>query len=76
MNYSIRAADGPSATPEFEMRKILQTAPDYIVKPDVVWYLWDSPAREILETAVKSRYRIVAVTDDETIYRRIASQGQ
>jgi hypothetical protein len=42
MNYSIRAADGPSATPEFEMRKILQTAPDYIVKPDVVWYLRDS----------------------------------
>jgi 4-amino-4-deoxy-L-arabinose transferase-like glycosyltransferase len=76
MNYSIRAADGPSATPEFEMRKILQTAPDYIVKPDVVWYLRDSPAREILETAVKSRYRIVAATDDETIYRRIASQGQ
>lgn len=53
------------------MRKILQTMPDYIVKPDVVWYLGDSPARDILEATVKSRYRILATTDDQTIYRRI-----
>jgi 4-amino-4-deoxy-L-arabinose transferase-like glycosyltransferase len=71
MNYSIKAADGPAATPESEMRKILQTMPDYIVKPDVVWYLGDSRARDILEATVKSRYRIWATTDDQTIYRRI-----
>jgi hypothetical protein len=71
MNYSIKAADGPAATPESEVRKILQTMPDYIVKPDVVWYLRDSPARDILESTVKSRYRILATADDQTIYRRI-----
>jgi 4-amino-4-deoxy-L-arabinose transferase-like glycosyltransferase len=71
MESTIRAADGPTATPESEMRKILQTMPDYIVKPDVVWYLGDSSVRDILEAMIKSRYRILATTGDQTIYQRI-----
>jgi 4-amino-4-deoxy-L-arabinose transferase-like glycosyltransferase len=70
VDYAIRAADGPSATPESEMRQILQTAPDYIVKPDVVWYLRNSPARDVLEGAVQTKYRKVATTGDRTIYQR------
>jgi hypothetical protein len=76
VNYSLRAAYGPAATPESEVRKILQTMPDYIVKPDVVWYLGNSPARDILEATVKSSYRIWATTDDQTIYRRIEPRAK
>lgn len=76
MEYAIRAADGPTATPESEMRQILNTAPDYIVKPDVIWYLDASPALEALDSAVRADYRRLATTDGLTIYRRTASHRE
>ena len=76
VDYTVRAADGPTATPESEMRQILQTAPDYIVKPDVVWYLGDSPTRDVLQSTVKTRYRILATTGDQKIYQRIEPRAE
>jgi hypothetical protein len=58
------------------MRQILQTAPDYIVKPDVVWYLGDSPTRDVLQSTVKTRYRILATTGDQKIYQRIEPRAE
>jgi Dolichyl-phosphate-mannose-protein mannosyltransferase len=72
MDYAIRAADGPTATPESEIRQILATAPKYIVKPDVIWYLGASPALDALDSTVKDHYKILATTGDLKIYQRIA----
>jgi 4-amino-4-deoxy-L-arabinose transferase-like glycosyltransferase len=76
MRYAIRAVDGPDATPESEMRRILRTAPDYIVKPDVIWYLDASPALEALDDTVRSEYKIVATTGDRKIYQRTAPHDE
>jgi 4-amino-4-deoxy-L-arabinose transferase-like glycosyltransferase len=73
MEYAIRAADGPTATPESEIRQILNSAPDYIVKPDVIWYFDASPALDLLESTVKSQYRALAAAGDQTIYQRMRS---
>jgi hypothetical protein len=73
MNYAVKAAEGPTATPESEMRRILNTAPDYIVKPDVIWYLDDSPALEALDSTVSTDYRQLATTGTLNIYQRKAS---
>jgi hypothetical protein len=76
MEYAIRAADGPAATPESEIRQILRTAPDYIVKPDVIWYLDASPALDALESTVKTKYQILATTSELKIYQRIGPRAQ
>jgi hypothetical protein len=68
-SYIIRAAEGPAATPQSEMQAILRTRPDYIVKPDRVWYLDPSPAGDLLRAAIRTDYRVFATIDDETIYR-------
>jgi hypothetical protein len=75
-SYIIRAAEGPAATPQSEMQAIMGTSPDYIVKPDRVWYLDPSPAGDLLRAAVRTNYQVSATIDDQTIYpRRKAAAG-
>jgi 4-amino-4-deoxy-L-arabinose transferase-like glycosyltransferase len=61
---------GAEPTPEGEMRAVLATHPDFIVKRARVWYLL--PAQEqILERALRTHYRLIHEVDGRQIYQAI-----
>jgi hypothetical protein len=67
----LNAEIGAEPTPEGEMRAVLATHPDFIVKRPRVWYL--QPAQEqILEQTLQHGYRLVHEVDERQIYQAIA----
>jgi 4-amino-4-deoxy-L-arabinose transferase-like glycosyltransferase len=59
---------GAEPTPEGEMRALLATRPDFIVKRETVWYL--PPAqRQILEQVLQQHYRLVHEIEGRRIYQ-------
>lgn len=67
----LNADIGAERTPIGEMRALLATQPDFIVKRDRVWYL--EPAQEqLLEQALRQQYRLVHQVDGRRIYEAIA----
>lgn len=66
----LNAEIGAEPTPEGEMRAVLATHPDFIVKRARVWYL--QPAQEqILEQTLQQGYRLVHEVDGRQIYQAI-----
>ena len=67
----VTTIEGPNSTPKSEMRRIIQRRPNFIVKPQSVWYLsnWPDVAR-VLETALARDYTLKTVIDDRRIYQR------
>lgn len=66
----LNAEIGAEPTPEGEMRAVLATHPDFIVKRPRVWYL--QPAQEqILEQTLQQGYRLVHEVDGRQIYQAI-----
>ncbi|MDY6945759.1 MAG: glycosyltransferase family 39 protein [Pseudomonadota bacterium] len=66
----LNAEIGAEPTPEGEMRAVLATHPDFIVKRPRVWYL--QPAQErILEQTLQQDYRLVHEVDGRQIYQAI-----
>lgn len=64
----LQAEIGAAPTPEAEMRAVLGTHPDFIVKQEKVWYLL--PAQEqILEQTLQQHYQLVHEVDGRRIYR-------
>ena len=64
----LNAEIGAEPTPEGEMRAVLGTHPDFIVKREKVWYLL--PAQEqILEQTLQQHYQLVHEVDGRRIYR-------
>jgi hypothetical protein len=66
----IAAIDGPDATPESEMRKIIDTRPDFIVKLPSVPYLSDWPeVASLLEEALARDYVLATTIEGRQVYR-------
>ena len=67
----VTVIEGPNATPESEMRKIVQERPDFIVKPQSVWYLSGLPeVARLLEESLARDYTLKTVIEGRQIYRR------
>lgn len=67
----LNAEIGAEPTVEGEMRALLATRPDFIVKREKVWYL--QPAQEqILGQVLQRHYRIVHEVDGRRIYQAMA----
>jgi hypothetical protein len=67
----VTVIEGPNATPESEMRKIVQGRPDFIVKPQSVWYLSGLPeVARLLEESLARDYTLKTVIEGRQIYRR------
>jgi 4-amino-4-deoxy-L-arabinose transferase-like glycosyltransferase len=67
----IKLIDGPQATPENQMIKLLQKKPIYIIKRANLWYLIKEPAvRTVLNDVLKSSYTIEKIIEGEFIYKR------
>jgi hypothetical protein len=66
----VAVIEGPNATPESEMRKIIEVRPNFVVKPPSVWYLsgWPEVAR-LLEEALARDYVLAATIEGRRIYR-------
>jgi hypothetical protein len=66
----IAVIDGPDATPESEIRKIIATRPDFIVKLPSVPYLSDWPeVARLLEEALARDYILATTIEGRQIYR-------
>jgi Dolichyl-phosphate-mannose-protein mannosyltransferase len=67
----IAVIEGPNATPETELRKILEARPEFVVKPQSVDYLsgWPEVAG-MLEEALARNYVLETVIAGRQIYRR------
>lgn len=64
----LKAEIGAEPTIEGEMRAVLATHPDFIVKREKVWYL--QPAQEqILDQMLQQHYQLVHEVDGRRIYR-------
>jgi hypothetical protein len=66
----IAVIDGPNATPENEIRKIIEVGPDFVVKPQSVPYLsgWPEVAR-LLEEALARDYVLETIIEGRQVYR-------
>jgi hypothetical protein len=66
----IAVIDGPNATPESEMRKIIEVRPDFVVKPQRVSYLsgWLEVTR-LLDEALERDYVLATTIEGRQIYR-------
>jgi hypothetical protein len=66
----IAVIDGPDATPESEMRKIIDARPDFIVKLPSVPYLSDWPeVARLLEEALARDYVLATTIEGRQVYR-------
>ena len=67
----IAAVEGADATPDTELRKILATRPEFIVKPPVVDYLsgWPELVRMLDETLARD-YVLATSIAGRQVYRR------
>jgi hypothetical protein len=66
----IAVIDGPGATPESEMRKIIDARPDFVVKLPSVPYLSDWPAvARLLEEALARDYVLATTIEGRQVYR-------
>jgi hypothetical protein len=55
--YLVAAVEGPDATPEVELNKMLSTRPAFIVKNKDLWYLTEGePITRLLTRTLKSNY--------------------
>lgn len=73
-DYLLRAVSGPNSSTEEEMKRILATHPEYIVKKNKVPYLRDKPeAVTLLESELDLNYKIVTRIHDRLIYQRLKS---
>ena len=71
--FLIRAVEGPNATPESEMRRILSRTPAFIVKEKYLWYFdyfKAEEARMLLNNTLNRDYVLTNVIDAREIYRR------
>ena len=72
----VAVIEGPNATPESEMRKIVQQRPDFIVKPQSVWYLSGLPeVVRFLEESIARDYTLKTVIEGRQIYQRKPDPG-
>lgn len=69
----LNADIGAERTPDGEMRAVLATHPEFIVKREQVWYLQPSQER-ILEQTLRQDYRLVHEADGRRIYQAIAAR--
>lgn len=60
-DYFIKAIDGPNATPEQELKNILEKRPLFIVKPLNVSYFTDAQ-KNILDSEIRQNYRVETFT--------------
>jgi hypothetical protein len=67
----LNAEIGAEPTPDGEMRAVLATHPEYIVKRPRVWYLLPSQ-EQILEQALQADYRLIHEVDGRQIYQAVA----
>ena len=68
--YLVAAVEGPDATPEVELNKILSTRPAFIVKNKDLWYLTEGePITRLLTRTLKSNYFLANVINGREIYR-------
>jgi Dolichyl-phosphate-mannose-protein mannosyltransferase len=66
----IAVIDGPDATPESEMRKIIDARPDFIVKLPSVPYLSDWPGvASLLEEALARDYVLATTIEGRQVHR-------
>ena len=68
--FLITAVEGPNATPESEMRRILSQEPAFIVKAKHVWYLKEGKETTLLNDTLNRDYVLTNVIDGQEIYRR------
>lgn len=70
-DYMLKVIDGPEATDETELQKILLKKPAFIVYKDGSWPTPDDDFRKMLFIELDKQYRLVKViNDDHFIYRR------
>jgi len=67
--YLVTAVEGPNATPESEMHRILSRKPAFIVKKKHIWYLEGQEAARILNDTLDRDYVLTNVIDEREIYR-------
>jgi hypothetical protein len=66
----ISVIDGPGATPESEMRKIIDARPNFVVKLPSVPYLSDWPeVARLLEEALARDYVLATTIEGRQVYR-------
>lgn len=68
--YLLEYSIGPGATAELAMREILNQDPDFIVTRSDLWYLENyDDARALIETALKTRYKLVKEVQSTLVYQ-------
>jgi hypothetical protein len=67
----VQAVEGPDATTDGELRRILSYKPAFIVKAEHVWYLEENEeTTRLLGEALNKDYVLATVIDGQEIYRR------
>jgi 4-amino-4-deoxy-L-arabinose transferase-like glycosyltransferase len=67
--YLVTAVEGPNATPESEMHRILSWKPAFIVKKKHIWYLEGQDAARMLTDTLDRDYVLTNIIDEREIYR-------